>query len=244
MVHPSQIAVTIVVVAIAACIQRISGFGFSLLATPLLATTLSVRDAVVVLAIVSLPATTATWWQLRDHVDRAQLRRLVAFAIPGLPVGLGIHRLVTERGMRLVLAGVVIAAIAALATGWRVAVHHAARADAVSGFFSGVLNMTTGTNGPPLVVNLTSQDVSPDRMRATLSGVFALTGVLGLALFAVDGDIGRAQITLGLIGLPVAVVAQQIGTRLTPLVSDRLFRSLTFVLLSLTAITSAINALR
>lgn len=244
MVSASQVVTVIAVVAVAACLQRISGFGFSLLATPLLATTMAVRDAVVVLTIVSFPATGMTWAQLREHVDRAQLIRLLRAAAFGLPVGLAVHHFVSEKGMRLVLAGVVIAAIVLLGSGWRIPIHHAERSDTIAGFCSGVLNMATGTNGPPLVLNLTSQSVAPDRMRATLSGVFAVSGVLGLALFAIDGDVGRTQLTLGAIGLPVAIVGQQLGTRAAPRVSERMFRQLTYCLLFLTAITSAVNALR
>ncbi len=240
----SHIAVIVGVSLLASILQRLSGFGFSLAATPLAALVIPVSEVVVVLTIVTLPATALTWRQLRQAAEPAQLRRIVGWAIPGTAIGVVVHGQVPDRPMRLALACVVVVAVIVLASGWRITSPETRRIDAVAGFFSGLLNTTTGTSGPPLVLALTSQNVEPDRFRATTSGTFFLSGLVGLILFAVGGFIGRSELVLGAAGLPCAVVGQQIGTRLAPHVRARTFRIMTYVLLIAAAATSFIAAVR
>lgn len=240
----TQILAIIGVAVFASTLQRLSGFGFSLLATPLMALTIPVQQAVIALSIVSLVSLVRTWAQLHEHADRRQVTRLVAFAFVGMPVGLVVHDHVSEQTMRLILAGVVLLAVVTITSGLRIPVHHVARADGIAGFLSGVLNTTTGTNGPPLVVDLTSQNLSPDTMRGTLAGTFVVSNILGLIVFAADRAIGRHEIALGVIGIPFALLGQIIGTRLAPRVSNSMFRRLTIALLLITAATSVVNALR
>ena len=238
-----QVAAVIAVVLVASVLQRISGFGFALVATSLLALAMPVSDAVVILSFVSIPSTALTWRQLRGHADPAQLRRLIAWTLPGLPLGLIVHASVPDRPMRLILAVVIALAVALLVTGWRIPVHRVALADAVAGFVAGVLNTSTGTNGPPLVFDLTSQAINPDRLRATLSGVFAFSGVTTVLLFAVEGSLDAKALVTGAAAMPFAIAGQRVGTRLSSHVGEEMFRRLTFALLIGTALSTGAKAI-
>ena len=238
-----QVAAVIAVVLVASVLQRISGFGFALVATSLLALAMPVSDAVVILSFVSIPSTALTWRQLRGHADPAQLRRLIAWTLPGLPLGLIVHASVPDRPMRLILAVVIALAVALLVTGWRIPVRRVALADAVAGFVAGVLNTSTGTNGPPLVFDLTSQAINPDRLRATLSGVFAFSGVTTVLLFAVEGSLDAKALVTGAAAMPFAIAGQRVGTRLSSHVSEEMFRRLTFALLIGTALSTGAKAI-
>ncbi len=242
-IPPGRVAAVIAVVLVASVLQRVSGFGFALVATSLLALAMPVSDAVVILSFVSIPSTALTWHQLRGHADPRQLRRLIAWTLPGLPLGLIVHASVPDRPMRLILAIVISMAVALLITGWKVPVHHVARADAVAGFAAGVLNTSTGTNGPPLVFDLTSQGITPDRLRATLSGVFAFSGITTVTLFAIEGSLDGKALVTGAAAMPFAIVGQRVGTRLSAGVSEALFRRLTFALLIGTALSTGAKAI-
>jgi hypothetical protein len=239
-----QIATTVGVVGFASFLQRLSGFGFALIATPLLAFAMPVQQAVVVLALASLPSMTVNWLELGEHADRRQVAWLIAWAVPGMPLGLVAHHTVSDRAMRLVLAATVLAATVVLIAGWRVHTAHVRRADAIAGFVSGVLNTSTGTNGPPLVVTLTGQEVEPDRMRATLAGVFGLSGVVSIALFAVDGMVTRRTLFLAAAGLPILLAGRQVGAFAAGRISPERFRTLIYALLIVTVLASAVRALR
>jgi uncharacterized membrane protein YfcA len=239
----AQAAVTVAVVGLAAVLQRLSGFGFALLATPLLAFAMPVQDAVVVLALASLPTLALNWAELGRHADGRQILRLAGWAVPGMPLGLWVHHVVSDRVMRLVLAVTILAATLILVSGVRIRTHRIAAADAVAGFVSGLLNTSTGTNGPPLVLTLSGQDLPPDQMRATLAGTFGLSAVVAIALFVADGLVDGRILLLAGCGLPLMLVGRRLGAVLAGRLGADQYRRLTYGLLVATAVSSGVRAL-
>lgn len=203
-----------------------------------------VSQAVAVIALIALPSGALNWRALRAHADRTQVRRLVLWSLPGMPLGLVAHHVLPDREFRVVLSIAVAIAAAITASGWTLHPHNVQRSDRIAGFVSGVLNTSTGTNGPPLVVTLAGQKLEPDAFRATLSGVFVATGMATIALFAADGLITRHVLLLAAAGLLPVAVGRLVGVRAADHVSPVVFRRLILVLLFATAAVGAFNALR
>ncbi len=237
----TQILTTVVVVAFSAALQRVSGFGFSLISTPLLAFAMPVQQAVVVLSIISLPSLVANWRELREHADLVQVKRTVLWAIPAMPFGLLLHHFVSDKTMRLVLAIAVFLAALVLVRGWVIPAHRHRRADAIAGLMSGLLNTSTGTNGPPLVVSFASQGMSPDRMRASLNGVFCASAMVSLLLFLADGLFTQRVLILAALGIPLQLVGRRVGVRLSGELSPEGFKKLMYTLLFGTSISSGLR---
>lgn len=238
-----EIVTTVVVVAFSAALQRVSGFGFSLISTPLLAFAMPVQQAVVLLAMISLPSLTTNWFELREHADVSQVKRILMWAVPVMPLGLLFHHWVSEEAMRLALAMAVFFGALVLVRGWVIPEHRVRRADAIAGVMSGLLNTSTGTNGPPLVVSFASQDMSPDRMRASLNGVFCASAMISVLLFLADGLITRRILLLAVLGIPLQLTGRYVGVRLSGKLSPEGFKKLMYALLFGTSISSAVRVL-
>jgi uncharacterized protein len=238
----AQIGTTIAVAGVSALLQRASGFGFALFATPLLSFSMPVTLAVVVVSLVAFPAGLTNFLELRHHANVAQVRRIVLWSLGGMPIGLLAHRRVSDQMMRVVLAVAIATAALLLASGARIRSSHARRADAVAGFLSGVLNTSTGTNGPPLVVTMTGQDLAPDTFRANLAGIFSISGAIALLLFLADGLITRRSLVLFLAGLPMVFIGRFLGAKVGGALDQATFRRLVLALLLATAAMSAIRA--
>jgi uncharacterized protein len=238
----TQVATTVAVAFLSAMLQRASGFGFALFATPLLSFSMPVTLAVIVVSLVAFPAGLTNLYELRSHVDRYKVRWIVLWSLFGMPLGLLAHRYVSDRAMRVVLAAAVIVAALLLFSGARIRSHHAKRADAVAGFLSGVLNTSTGTNGPPLVAVLAGQDTAPDTFRANLAAIFTSSGVIAIALFAIDGLITQRSLVLFLAGLPMVFAGRYFGATVAKRLDAESFRRLVLGLLLATGAMSAIRA--
>jgi hypothetical protein len=157
----------------AAALQRAVGFGFALLAVPLLAFVVPTKIAVV---IVFLNGTVTCAWlaiRLHRHIEWTMARRLGAGAVAGAPVGVIILSATSAATLRLVLG-----VTTCLAAGWIIVSSRLARPDPVMphrstafamGFASGVINTSLATNGPPLVYELRRAGFHGDRFRATSS---------------------------------------------------------------------------
>ncbi len=242
-VTAAEVLVTLGVVFLAATLQRISGFGFALIATPLLAFGMSVTSAVILVTLVATPNTFLTFVQHHQYADRPKVKRIAIAATIGMPFGLLIHGRVDDNTLRIALGIAVAAAATLLATGWSIK-RQTRRSDVLCGLLSGVLNTSTGTNGPPLVVALQGQGLTPNEFRGTISAIFVLSSPIALALFVAEGLVTSRELRLAVVGIPAMIAGQFLGRVLAKRIPDTRFRSLVIALLFATAAVAIANALR
>jgi uncharacterized membrane protein YfcA len=212
------------IVFAAAALQRVVGFGFALLAVPLMAFVVPTKSAVVIIFLNG--TVTCAWLAVRlcRRIEWPTARRLGVGAVIGAPIGVVILSVISAATLRLVLG--VTTCVAAV---WIIVSSRVMRPDPVvprrsttmaMGFASGVINTSLATNGPPLVYELRRTGFRDDRFRATISAVFLISNLIGLPLLALAGLITRFDAVLAATSLvPCMVgiaVGSWIGTRMEP----------------------------
>jgi uncharacterized protein len=240
-VTTGQLIVVAVAIFAAAFVQMLAGFGFALLAMPVMTLAVPVEEAVVVVAILSL-ATTA--WQsirLKHDTDVALARRLIIASFVGMPLGLLILNVVDDTSLKIVLGICVLIATALLAR--RLDLSHVGPGlDVACGFTSGVLNTSLGTNGPPLVFDLQARAVGATTFRATISTVFVFGNMLALTLFLIDGKVTGDELRAALVAAPAWLLGQALGWPTRRHVHGERFRWLVLTLLFAAGVTAIVFA--
>ena len=237
-----QLVVVAIAIFTAAFTQVIAGFGFGLLAMPIMTLAVPVEQAVVVSTLLGMVSTSWMGWHLRTDRNRPLVKRLTLAAFVGMPLGLLILNVVSDRSLRLALGVSVLIATGLLVR--RINLSHVGPTlDIGAGFLSGVLNTSLSTNGPPLVFDLQARQLQPDAFRATLACVFALSNIVGLTLFVIDGKITSDGIHASLIALPAWLLGQGLGLPLRKHVAGERFRVMVLVLLFIAGTTAVVFAL-
>lgn len=205
-----ELLVVTIAVFGASFVQMLAGFGFALLAMPIMTLAIPVEQAVVIATLLGM--VTCVWQALhhRAHAERRLAGRLVVAAYLGMPLGLVLLNVVDDRLLRIVLGVSVLIATALLAAQVQLR-HPGAGLDYSAGFVSGVLTTSLGTNGPPIVYVLQSRRLPPDRFRATIVAVFALSDVAAIALFLVDGKLTGDGLRAAALSVPAWIVGQAVG---------------------------------
>ncbi len=221
--------------------QTLSGFGFSLLAVPLMTLVVSPYDAVVVATILASFSTTFQALIDRKHVDQSIARRLILASYAGMPFGLLAFIFVSETGLRLVLGIVVVSAAILLLRGFRLKdeSHHF---DWLLGIVSGFLSTSTSTNGPPLVFLMQARRLDAATFRATINTVFAIVNVGALALFVSAGKVNENNLSGVAVALPALGIAIAVGYSVRRLITQERFNTLVISLLFLSAISVIVSA--
>jgi uncharacterized membrane protein YfcA len=223
-------------------VQVLSGFGFSLLAMPLMTLQVPTKEAVVIATLLGGSVTMYQAWHGRHHVERRIARRMVIGAYLGMPLGLWVYLSVDEHVLRGALGGAVLVAAVLLAMRLQLS-HVGSGLDLGAGLVSGVLNTSLSTNGPPLVFALQARHLRPDAFRGTINVVFACCNVLGVTLFLAAGKVTGDGLLAALVALPALAAGQALGFPLRRHVAGDRFRTLVLGLLVVTAATSIVSAI-
>lgn len=218
------------IVAIASLVMAVSGFGFALVAVPLLAVVVGAETSVVANAMIGLGLVALMTLRNRHGVVRRTVVLGSLAAIAAMPLGVIVLVRLDDRALMATIGVVVITIAAALALGLKVSGSSAT--DVVAGALSGALATSTGTNGPPLVIALQGRGYPPSAFRATLAALFLVQSIAALVAFALAGritaDVGR----VALAGYPAMVAGLLIGERMVARVDAGRFRALVLGLLA------------
>lgn len=206
-------------------IRSTLGFGEALVAVPLLALRTPVMVAAPLAVMVSIVVAGIVVVQDWRRIDFGSARALIAWSLLGVPPGVLLLAVASDRLVKLVLGSVIIAfSLYALAirTSRHLQDDHAGWL-AACGFAAGVLGGAYGMNGPPLAVYGALRRWSPQQFRATLQGYFLPLSVVGLGGYAWIGAWDASVTRYFLLSLPGVVIATLLGRALNAQMSSGRF---------------------
>jgi uncharacterized membrane protein YfcA len=190
-------------------LQAATGFGFSLLAAPLLFAAIGPEPAVLLLLVLGLEVNVLTLGTERRRPQplRESTVALLAWSLPGALAGVVVLRALPGAALQVAVTLGVVATLAAR----RVRTAHLPAW--LAGVTAGALTTSTSTNGPPMLLHLLGRGATPEQVRDTLTTCFiGLAGIGAVALFATgDPDLPDGRLLLGL--LPGVLAGHLVGRR-------------------------------
>ena len=220
-----------------------TGFGFVLVAGPLVVAALPPEEAITSLLVLGILMSGLT---LLTELRRPEplwpeAGWILAWGVPGALAGAALLARLDETALQLLVTATVLGTLLTRRT--------LGKADPfrrlpVAGLVAGVLTTTTSANGPPLLLYLLERRVRAVTMRDTLSFLFIGFATIGLAALAVgDADVALPAGPVAIV-LPVAAAAGHIAGRplFARLAEGRYDRVVT-VLLVVSVVLGAVLAL-
>ncbi len=202
-------------VLIVGVVTGYTGFAFNLLAVPLLALLIPIRDAVGIGIVISFVILTIMTLRDVGEVEWPTIRLLVGGALIGFVVGGTISVGLSEETLRIVVGSLTVVLAVYLFIKQQPKVRPRPPWLAVSaGTAAGILGSVSGMGGPPLVAYLTHAFERPQQVRATLAAYAMIAAPLNLtALLVMDAVPGSVLWQGGLLAI-AAFVGMMTGTRL------------------------------
>jgi hypothetical protein len=206
-----EIAALTVVMLLCAFLQASSGFGFALVAMPLVTLTLGLNQAGPVVAAAALLLYVANTARLRRHVNWPEWLRLAAATVVGVPLGFWAHAHVPEGWIRGLLAvlliGYAVYGLVRLSRLPAISRKWVYLAGLSAGTLAGAFNMP----GPPVVVYGNLRAWPRDQFRSTLQAFFLVNGLLVVGGHALLGHYDRHSGSLVLASVPALVLGNLAG---------------------------------
>ncbi|MFI7455548.1 sulfite exporter TauE/SafE family protein [Nonomuraea sp. NPDC049714] len=237
----STLLAAAVIILIASTVHAVTGFGYALVATPLLALTVDPHTAVVATTLSALAMTVTIAVRQRHHAEWKVAVIATAGIVVGMPLGLWVYAVTSERVLTALIGVGVLGCTVMVWRGVKVPGNVPVLVGA--GLISGTLSTSTGTNGPPMVAAFQGMGYDPHKFRATLAAVFAATSVLSLIGFAAAGQVNTQSLWIGLVGLPVVQLGWFAGNAVFNRIDPERFRKVVLVSLLVSAAVTLFSAL-
>ncbi len=226
---------TIVLVAailfLATFTQSLAGFGLALVSMPLLASTIGIRTATPLVALISVFVEAGLLLHYRAALKVQAIWRLVVAAVMGAPVGVILLTGIPERLATTVL-GVVVAGYALYAlANFRLPRLRSARWAWIAGFLAGMLGGAYNTSGPPVIIYGDCRGWPRDEFKSNLQGFFIVISAAVLISHLVKGTITPAVVRYAVYAGPGMAVGALLGFASDRWFSPRTFRKIVLVLL-------------
>ncbi len=231
--------------AAAAFLAGASGFGFGLLATPLLLLAGFPLPFVVTINLaLSLTTRVSVAVRFRRHVHARRASMLVLGSIPGLLLGVQALTYV-DRSTLTVATGVLVMVLAVLIAfaGSGPPPRSLPGAPLLAGFAGGFLGTSTSLVGVPPALLLARERVAARGVYADLAVYFVAASGIGLAVLAAAGELaGDALYPTLALWLPGALLGNLAGTAVGLRLPQRAFRLLALTAIFVAGTTTAITA--
>lgn len=229
---------------VSALLQGLSGFGFSILAVPLITLFVPPQTAVPVLLLYSIIINLVVLHSARKSIDLKKIWLLLLAGIAGLP--LGAKLLVSlEAAVIKVFIGIMILIFGTLMMlGYRKKLKHERIAMLPIGLISGILSGSISIGGPPVIIFLSNKQVGKQFFRGNLALYFFLLNIFTIPVFLCNGLFTRDVISYSITFLPGLVAGVVSGSLLSQKVQEQHFRKFTLVLLLVMGVLAIISGLR
>jgi uncharacterized protein len=233
------------VVAAAAFLGGVTGFGYSLVATPLLLL-IGFPLPFVVTANLAVACVTrvSVAYRFRSDARPGRAAGLIAGSVPGLWLGAVVLTTVDVSTIKLG-AGLVVMAAAVLL--WRAVKAPPPRempgAPVAAGFAGGFLGAATSLNGVAPVLLLARDKAAPRSVLADLALYFVASNAIGLLILLVEGGLETdALYPALLLWLPGSLLGNWAGTMVGPSLPETAFRRLTLAIVFVAGAVTALTA--
>ena len=215
----------------AALIGTLTGFGYALLATPLLILVLPPREVVPLVLLSSIVLLVLLVIESYREMDGRKISRWALGALPGMFVGGHVLATVSDNAMKFVIGVITLCAAALLSLRpgqpWQREWPGALGA----GMLSGVLVGASGISGPPVILFGLKQNWDHRILRASLIGYFGIVHALAVLVLGRLGVAGIEDLSQLIGVLPGVFIGFTLGMKWRSKVNQTLFRSIALALL-------------
>ncbi|HSF94941.1 MAG TPA: sulfite exporter TauE/SafE family protein [Thermohalobaculum sp.] len=208
------IAANLIIFA-AAVLQAATGVGFAMVSVPLLAL-ISLAWVPAPMLICNIVLSLVLMSKGRHALERAEAPPLVLGLAVGTFAGAGVLALFDERGLGLTIGGIIVGAVVASLFMPPVSITRPRLL--VGALVGGATGVIAAMHGPPLI--LLYQRERPEKVRATMAGVFLFGCILALGSLWLAGLLGWEDLQRGAALLPGVgagyYVGKALGGRMSP----------------------------
>lgn len=233
--NDQSLAVLAAIIFGAAVVRGLTGFGFAILAVPLMGLVIPPAQAVLLAIILQMLIGPFGLGKAKGHIDRKLVGGVALFAMLGTPIGLWVLAHTPHDTARLIIAVIAVGCFGTFLVKRAPTPNPAPLHMAATGLSSGLLNGFAAMPGPPVILYFVRSGVPPLTARGSMILVFFASAIAGTLTAAVRGLLSEDLLWLAGLSFPLMLAGNQIGARFFGVIPERVWRSIVILLLCIAA---------
>ena len=231
-------------ILLASFVQGITGFGFALIAVPLLSLFIpEIRNITAIVVIYSLLTNIIIMYKSRNYIDFKKILPLIIFGIIATPIGTYILLYLNVNTLKIIIGLITTITAFAMFKNFKIKIKKESISYGIVGLLSGFLNGSTGLSGPPVVLFLTNQNTDKNVFRANLTFYGIAINIFAIILFIVEDIVNISVLHFTILYLPVLIIGVLAGIVVSNKINELFFRNLTIGLISFLGLYTVISTI-
>ena len=224
-----------------AALQGLTGFGFSILAIPLITLFISPKTAVPILLLYSMIINVVVLYSARKAINLKRIWILLSAGIITMPLGVHLLVIMNEDLLKIFIGSMILLFGILLLIGFRKQFKNEKLAMLPVGMLSGLLGGSISISGPPIILFLSNQDVDKHTFRGNLAAYFFILNIFTIPVYYLNGLLTKEVWNYSLTFLPGLLIGVFVGSFFSHKIKDDHFKKLTLILLIVMGLLSIIS---
>ncbi len=206
--------------------QGFAGFGYPMIAIPLLTLLIDIKTAIPLTAISGLAITGYLLIRLRKHLSFKELKNLIIGSIIGVPIGVKILSSADPRIIQILL-GIIILLFVLLT------IFNVIKTKKINdlwgypvGLISGILGGAINVGGPPVIIFVYLQSDDKYKQKASITGFFFISAIAVVISHIYTGIATPEIIWDSMKIIPLILLGVFLGDKLFKYVSSEIYKKL------------------
>jgi len=232
----SGLVLPVLAILVGGLLRGFVGFGAALIIVPILGYVFTPQMAVPIHAIMEIPGILQLMPAAIRDSDKRTITPMFGALIVAGPLGALVLASFDPATMRIVVAIVVLAMVALLASNWRYSGKVGPVVTATAGGLGGFIQGAAGVGGPPIVAILLSRG---DEVKITRGNVLAMMAsiiIVTLLSLSAYGLVTTHVVLAGILASPFYLGATWAGSRYFTRSGGRFYRAASLTVLAVTAL--------
>lgn len=223
----------------------ISGFGFALVATPLLAMLMPLKWVIMFLLVLTIVLRSVTMFRVWGQFEWSTVLITSLGCFIGMIPGSILLRRISVSSLQIFLGVVLLIATLLMSLQYTVKIKNKTYGRLGAGVLSGFFGACTSVGGPPLALYFLNENTEKTLMRANMIWIFGVTSFLSLFVNYFVGNIAAVSDWSYIYAMiPATLAGILAGERLVYRLNQHLFRRLSLMIVLVGAVMMLFNGLR
>lgn len=223
----------------------VSGFGYALIATPLLSTVVPLKTTIIFILFLTMIMRVFTMYTTFNDMDIKTVATVSIGCLIGIQPGSWVLNYLSAPTLGLYLSVALLFFITLNIINFRFVIKRQTLGRLGCGIVSGFFGASTSVSGPPIVLYFLNEDMEKTLMRSNMTWIFGFTLLSTAITYFFTGAYNFVEDwTVFYYLVPANLVGVFLGERCAKKLSQELFRKLTLIIVTLGTIMMLVNSIQ